>query len=297
MWEALYPPLDWEVYKRSWPHAQHSQFIQTRGQKWHVQIMGQGPTLLLLHGTGASAHTWRELLPILAKQFTVVCPDLPGHAFSASRGTNALSLDSITCNLEVLLAGLNQWPVAIVGHSAGAAIAAQLVLRTSSKQVPFLIGLNPAWLPLPGLANWLFPPAAKLMALNPWSAKWFSKQARKKSVVERLIKGTGSILDASGIALYEHLLQAPSHVNGVLGMMASWNLEDLAKNLSQIASPVMIELGLNDLAVPAELALRANSYLPHAKIFTHQGLGHLAHEENPLGTCQNIVQWLAEIDT
>ena len=36
-----------------------SRFVEAAGLRWHVQILGNGPTLLLVHGTGASTHSWR----------------------------------------------------------------------------------------------------------------------------------------------------------------------------------------------------------------------------------------------
>lgn len=251
-----------------------------------------GPTLLLLHGTGASTHSWRDLVPALSRHFTVVCPDLPGHAFSASQGTRGLSLESIASGLCDLLDTLGHWPTAIVGHSAGAAIAAQLVLGNLARPMPCVIGLNPAWLPLPGLANWLFPPTAKLMALNPWSGRWFSRQAAKPGRVRRLIEGTGSRLGEPGIALYQRLLEAPAHVNGVLGMMASWQLDSLARRLPQLCGPVFMQVGANDRAIPGVLVQQACALMPHAELVSLAGLGHLAHEEDPARTCQFIVEWL-----
>ncbi len=54
--------------------------------EWHVQQMGQGPKLLLLHGTAASTHSFRALAPLLAPHFTLLIPDLPGHAFTETPG-------------------------------------------------------------------------------------------------------------------------------------------------------------------------------------------------------------------
>ena len=59
--------------------------------RWHVQRMGAGPALLLLHGTGAATHSWRALAPLLAEHFTVVAPDLPGHGFTGPPGSGGAS--------------------------------------------------------------------------------------------------------------------------------------------------------------------------------------------------------------
>ena len=37
---------------------EYSRFLRVDGVDWHVQTRGTGPALLLIHGTGASSHTW-----------------------------------------------------------------------------------------------------------------------------------------------------------------------------------------------------------------------------------------------
>ena len=49
-----------------WPLADSSRIVQSFGTRWHVQQQGNGPTLLLLHGTAASTHSFRRLIPELA---------------------------------------------------------------------------------------------------------------------------------------------------------------------------------------------------------------------------------------
>ena len=169
LWDTFYPPMDWEANRKSWPHTSHSRFVTVHKQIWHVQTFGTGPVLLLLHGTGASTHSWRDLVLTLAQNHTVICPDLPGHAFSYWNTETSNSLGHMATSLADLLNHLKLWPSTVVGHSAGAAVGAQLILQHAKSRPTTLIGLNPAWLPLTGLASWLFPSTAKLLALNPLS--------------------------------------------------------------------------------------------------------------------------------
>ena len=183
MFERFYPGMQWARHRAVWPLAQHSRFVPAGGFDWHVQVLGQGPCMLLLHGTGSGNFSWRGMLPELARHYTVVAPDLPGHAFT-SRGPQAsLSLPGMSAGLRALLLAMNLKPRVVVGHSAGAAIAAHMVLHEPSLADTTLIGLNPAWLPLPGSAAWLFGPAAKVVALNPLSAWAFAKMAAKPGAV------------------------------------------------------------------------------------------------------------------
>jgi magnesium chelatase accessory protein len=67
-----------------WPHRTASRFVSAGGIEWHVQVMGKGPCALLLHGTGASTHSFRDLAPALAPDFSVIAVDLPGHGFTGT---------------------------------------------------------------------------------------------------------------------------------------------------------------------------------------------------------------------
>lgn len=49
-----------------WPQRDHSRALRVGPIDWHVQVAGRGPVLLLLHGSGASSHSWSDLLPRLA---------------------------------------------------------------------------------------------------------------------------------------------------------------------------------------------------------------------------------------
>ncbi|MEM7746067.1 MAG: alpha/beta fold hydrolase, partial [Pseudomonadota bacterium] len=116
-------PRAWNRDGRDWPNREASVFVRTGGVAWHVQRMGSGPRLLLLHGTGGATHSWRGLLPALADRFDVVAPDLPGHGFSSM---GMASLPGMAGAVRDLLATLDVAPEYIVGHSAGAAIALRL---------------------------------------------------------------------------------------------------------------------------------------------------------------------------
>jgi len=291
MYESFYPGMAWDAHRGTWPHAQHSRFVQAGAIHWHVQMLGQGPCMLLLHGTGSGNFSWRGLLPLLAEHFTVIAPDLPGHAFSSRGPEGSLSLPGMSEGLRALMRQLNLTPQVIVGHSAGAAIGAHMVLSHASLAHSTLIGLNPAWLPLPGMSSWLFGPAAKLAQLNPLSAWATAKMAAQEGAVARWIERTGSTLDAQGIELYRSVLRNSGHVHGVLSMMAAWQLKPLAERLHTIRNPVFMAIGSQDQTVPRTMAHEASLRLPQAKLVMQTTLGHLAHEQDPVGTAQLVMRW------
>ena len=284
MFDNLYPTMQWANHANTWPHAACSQFVQAGGIRWHVQTMGEGPCLLLLHGTGSGSFSWRGLMPLLSAHFKVIAPDLPGHAFTSRGPDGSLSLNGMTEGIRALLLQLNQTPAVIAGHSAGAAIAANLVLQQRSLHATQLIGLNPAWLPLPGLPSWIFGPAAKLAAINPISAWATAKFAKRPSTIDKSIAQTGSKLDAEGMALYQQVFSHSGHVHSVLNMMAAWQLSPLSSSLHKIQNAVDILVGLEDGTVPPSMADEACRIMLQARLHKQPNLGHLAHEEDPHGT-------------
>ena len=290
MFDSLYPTMQWAAHRQHWPHASHSRFIHAGGIQWHVQHCGQGPCLLLLHGTGSGSFSWRGLLPLLSPFFEVIAPDLPGHAFTSRGAKDSLSLHGMAEGLRALLLQMNLTPAVIAGHSAGAAIAAHMVLQQSSLAPTHVIGLNPAWLQIPGMPSWIFGPAAKLAAINPVSAWATAKLAGQPSVIAKSIAQTGSRLDEQGIALYKTVFSHSGHVHSVLGMMAAWNLSELASKLPHVKNKVSMLVGSEDRTVPPELAQKACHMLPQAQLYLQPGLGHLAHEEDPHSTASLLMK-------
>ena len=293
--------LNWDRDGNHWPYRDHSRFLQAAGLRWHVQLMGVDaslPTILLLHGTGASTHTWRGLIPLLTPHYRLLSLDLPGHAFTdmppQGASSRQLSLPGMARAIYELLTILKVNPAFIVGHSAGAAIAVRMTLDGLATPQR-IISINGALQPLGGLAGQVFSPVAKLMSALPFVPSLFAWQAAQPSVVQKLIDSTGSKLDGAGMALYGQLVSNPGHAAGALGMMANWDLPQLALDLPRLAIPLSLMVGSNDQTVPPRQAARLvalwppSSATPPPLIITLPGLGHLAHEERPDWVAAHIV--------
>ena len=300
--------LQWDRDGRDWPHRERSRFVEAAGLRWHVQQFGPvaaavpgssgspgspapagrtPPRALLIHGTGASTHSWRDLAPQLATGFEVLSLDLPGHAFTSlpSHGITSLqlSLPGMADAVAQLLRALDFVPDLVVGHSAGAAIAMRLCI--DGRIAPrLLVSLNGAILPLGGLAGQLFSPVARLMAITPLVPRLFAWRASDESVLQRLMASTGSRIDANGMALYRRLASNPGHAQGALGMMANWDLHAFERDLPRLRAPTLLVVGTRDTTVPpaeSEKALALLQGLMPIELVRLEGLGHLAHEERP----------------
>jgi len=280
--------LNWDSDGKDWPNREASQFIQAGGLRWHVQKIGTGPLIFLLHGTGAATHSWRTLLPLLAKKFTVVAPDLPGHGFSEALPSSQMSLPGMARAAADLLRALKVAPALVVGHSAGAAILARMCVDAQIAPRA-LVSLNGAMLPLRGIPGVVFSPVAKLMAATSFVPRIFAWRAQDPAAIARLIASTGSKLDQAGTDFYTRLIRDPGHVAATLDMMAQWDLTPLERNLPRLQTSVTLVVGANDLTVAPSEANRVKALLPNAQIITLDGLGHLAHEEQPVEVAKIIL--------
>jgi magnesium chelatase accessory protein len=282
-------PLRWDRDGADWPNRQASAFVSASGLQWHVQRFGVGPVALLVHGTGASSHSWRDVAPLLARRLTVIAVDLPGHAFTSLPASERLSLPGMAHALGGLLHELAVAPAIAVGHSAGAAVLTRMCLDGSIAPRRIL-AINGALLPLPGLPGRFFSPTAKLLARAPGVARLIAYRAGNPRVVRRLITDMGSALDEQGLAWYRRLGTSPEHVGAAVQMMARWDLHALAAELPRLQPPLTLIIGDRDRAIPPREALRVMRLVANADCGYLPGAGHLAHEEQPEQTARLIVR-------
>lgn len=258
--------------------------VEAGGTRWRVRVEERpgAPAWLLLHGTGASLHSWRAVADRLAPRCTVVVPDLPGQGGSTLAGRQQLTLPGMAAAVGRLWSALAvaSPAVFVAGHSAGAALAVQMVLdgHLAPRAVAAVGG---AFLPFGGVAAPLFTPLARALYAQRWVPRLFSRRAGDPAFVRRLIEGTGSTLDAEAVGEYQRLMLKPAHTEATLGMMAHWDLRPLARRLPQLPVPLELVVGLRDRAVPPRQAQRVAARCPHAHVTRLPHGGHLVHEEQP----------------
>jgi magnesium chelatase accessory protein len=254
-----------------WPNRDASRLVRCRPHRWHLQVRGSGPDVLFLHGAGASAHSFAALSGLVsAAGWRTVAPDLPGHGFTRLGVRGRSGLDAMAEDLAALLAQEGIRPAAIIGHSAGAAIALRLAEMLPAAP-RCIVGINAALGPFEGVAGWLFPVIARVLALNPLVPQLFSRGSRAPAQIARLIGSTGSALDAHGLDLYR---------------------EGILSRLAGIALPCLLVTADRDRAVPPATSARAAAAMPAAELVSLTGFGHLVHEEAPGAVASLILPFL-----
>lgn len=278
--------MDWAAHASDWPMAENSQFILCKPHRWHVQIAGEGPLILLIHGAGGATQSWRHLFPILAKTNRVIAIDLPGQGFTKIGAQSRCGLVEMAQDINRLCAAESWNPVCIVGHSAGAAVALEMEFAAK------VVGINAALDTFKGVAGVMFPLLAKTLAMLPMAAEFFIATGTRGKGVQRLIDSTGSNLAAADIVFYQRLFQDRNHVNATLQMMAQWNLDPLIKRLGTHDAETLLIAAENDQMVPADVSRRAAEQLPNGTFTLIESMGHLAHEEAPDEIAKRIIKFI-----
>lgn len=265
---------------QGWPNSEFSQFVAAGDLDWHVQLLGVGPKVLLLHGTGSSAHSWSPLTAQLAKHAQLIIPDLPGHGFTSGLSAEQTTLPGVCEQIVLLLDALELQPQLVIGHSAGAAIGAELSLG-GWLETERLIAINGAFLPFGSVAAPVFSRMAKFLANNtviPAVTSWHGYFERP---IRNLLRETGSEASPEMIGCYKTLLKRRSHVEGTLRMMAGWDLNNLKRALPGMKIPMDMVVCENDKTLSPWQLERLSEFIVSSELHRLPGLGHLGHEESP----------------
>lgn len=266
-----------------WPNRALSRVVEVHDISWHVQSAGQGPTVLLLHGTAGSTHQWADVLPALAARAQVVAIDLPGHAFTTvprGLGRDVFSLAGMARAVGELLQALAVTPALIAGHSAGAAVSLRLTLDGLAAPRA-LVGFNPALVPPPAAYVALIAPLLAPLVESRLAAGVAARLAGGTGVLDLMLDSSGSALTPAQRAQYRDLCRAESHVAAALAMMSRWDLPALLRDAAALRVPFHAVAGGRDRWVPRAALARSVAQLPGATFEVIDDAGHLIPDEVP----------------
>ncbi len=275
-----------------WPNRDCSRRVQAAGLDWHVQMAGEGPLVVLLHGTGSSTHSWAPMWPLLTRQARVLAMDLPGHGFTRGADYERLDLASIAQQLDVLLEVMEVGPPALVaGHSAGFPLSLRWSLL-GRHCAGALVGYAPSLVPPPPAYALFLGPLINPLATSGPIASLLAATIGPSGMVDRLLDSTASILDERQRRHYRTLFSESAHVRGAMNFMAAADLPVLLEDAAGSAAPMRLVVGDLDAWVPPEPLLQViRRYLPQAQV-ERWNAGHLMHEIEPERAARVILETL-----
>jgi pimeloyl-ACP methyl ester carboxylesterase len=255
-------------------------------------VTGRGPAVVLVHGLGGFAESWRHNVDALAARATVYAVDLPGFGLSA-KPRAPYSLGYFARALHAFLDGVGVAQASLVGHSLGGAVAVAFALMHPARAERLaLLGAV-----VPGL-TWHQSTRARLVSL-PLVGEALSlcgcapiyraaiAQCFHAAVPEeveflvhwRYAERTGAPARAAWLATVRALQQE----------LVS-RRRDYQRALPTLDVPVLLVHGRQDPAVPAAHCAEAVDRLPRATVRWLDACGHFPHIEH----AQVVNGWLTE---
>jgi pimeloyl-ACP methyl ester carboxylesterase len=278
------PPVSIDVLKEKYANPS-SQFLQLSGMDVHYRIEGEGPTLVLIHGTASSLHTWDQWTEQLKSDFRIVRMDLPAFGLTGPNKTGDYSMQSYIEFLDAFLDQLDIDSCYVAGNSLGGAIAWNYALHRPDR-VQKIILIDPS-----GVPHDEIPTIIKL-AQKPVFA-FFLKRVTPRSLIEKNImevyyddeKVTDTLIDRYfELTLRKGNRQAFIDRSGTLRV-------DPVDRISQISCPTLIQWGRYDEWIPLEDASLFNEKIRESQLVVYEA-GHVPMEEIPNETAADAKRFL-----
>ena len=273
-----------------------SEFIDVKGQWVHVR--DEGPRddpapLLLLHGTGASLHTWDGWAAALTPRKRVIRIDLPGFGltgpFSGEYTPDDYRGDTYARFVLDLLDVLRVPRAVIGGNSLGGEVAWRAVSLAPQRFDKLILvdatgyAFTPDEIPL-GLQ------IARIPLLNRLGEHLLPRAVVTASV--RSVYGDPARISEELAERYFELTLREGNRRAMRLQLQQREMGEHADRIKALALPTLVLWGGRDRLVPPDSAQRFISDIPGARLVMFDTLGHVPHEEDPARTAAAVAQFL-----
>lgn len=278
-----------------------SKFVELAGQEVHYVTAGNPSSkrlIVLLHGFGASAFSYKDVLAPLGEIGYVIAYDRTGFGFTERptswSGSNPYGIEAQLALLDELVTefGANK-DVFILGHSAGGNIAAAYAVD-HQEQLAGAILFAPAVLTTggaPGFLNWIFS-VPQINHVGPLLVSSIATSGL--DLLYESYFDQNKITDAT-LAGY----RAPLNVNG--WEKAFWEFNKAPRNsgvderLAEFEMPILVITGDSDTVVPTYDSVMVAERIANSKLVKISETGHLPNEEKPEEFASEVIKFIEEV--
>jgi pimeloyl-ACP methyl ester carboxylesterase len=269
-----------------------SKFVQIDGMSVHYRDEGnQNDTIpvILIHGTGASLHTWEGWVRELKIDHRIIRLDLPAYGLTGPNPTGDYSQDFYAEFINHFLMELQIKQCILGGNSLGGAITWVYALKYPEK-VKKMILVDAGGYPMQSKSV----PIAFQMARIPVIKNLF-KYITPRSIIEKSVqnvyaqkeKVTPELVDR-----YFELSLREGNREAFLNRMNQCIVSDKYLNIKTLQMPTLIIWGDKDLLIPLDVAEKFHQDLLHDTLVVFKNLGHTPMEEDAHATVAVVKEFL-----
>jgi pimeloyl-ACP methyl ester carboxylesterase len=288
--------IPWPVSVSTLPPQFDEWQIELHGRRVIYRVAGNGPPVVLIHGMLNSSSHWRSVALNLAREYTVIAPDLIGHGDSAApRGD--YSLGAHAASIRDLLAAMGIDHASIVGHSLGGGVAMQFFYQFPQRTERLVLissgGLGHEVSPmlrtaaLPGISALLSSTIHPrlLGALMDAGRRLREREVRLGVYMQAISRALRPLENADARQAFLQTLRAVIDVHGqrVSATDRLYLLESM---------PTMIVWGERDNTIPLQHGREAHEAIPHSHFKTLPRAAHFPHLEDPEGLSDALREFL-----
>ena len=247
-------------------------------------VFGEGPPVVLVHGTPTSSYLWRNVAPALAGRFTVYVFDLPGYGDSPARRDGRISIASHAETLVELLVEWGLEDAAVAGHDIGGAVVlrAHLLHERPFRQIALLDAVV--------LAPWITPTTRHIQQhLDVY--RTMPTHIFERVTAAHLRTAVKRPLDVAAFAAYQEQWQGERGQAAYLEKIAQFDEDhtrELEPLLGTIRVPVLVVWGGDDAWLDPGIARRLGELIPHARVQVLPDAGHFVMEDAPEDVAQAL---------
>lgn len=265
-----------------------SSFMEIDGVEVHYRDEGEGFPIVLIHGTGASLHTWDAWVNRLKNTHRVIRLDLPAYGLTGADPHKRYASSDYVTLIHKLLEELDVKEFYMGGNSLGGLVS-WLYTTTYPKEVKKLFLLNASGFPFETT------PSVIQLAKTP-VLKVFLKYFTPQFFIEKNLKEVyfdDSKITAETIERYHDLTCYEGNRQAFIDR-AKIEREDYTERLSLIEQPTLVLWGEEDAWIPVSDAAKFAEKIPHAEIIIMPKTGHVPMEERPEESLNHVLAFLED---
>ncbi len=267
----------------------NSQFLELDGMNVHYRINGDtGETVVLLHGTAASLHTWEDWTTELSKYYRVVSFDMPGFGITGPEPNDVYTRERYLKFIDDVLVKLNIDSCYMAGNSFGGYMTWSYAAKHPDKVKKIAI-LNSSGYPRGDQPTPISFKLQKMAWLKPIVTKLTPISLVRKSV--NVVYYDDDKVKEEKVVRYHELLLREGNRAGLMGKTLQVKY-DYTEEIKLVQCPTLIMWGDDDQLVNVEAAPKFHADIPSSELIIYENMGHVPMEEIPEKSVADFIAFL-----